>query len=496
MRQRLVGHVPDQGDCGVGQLFPLFVVTMSIHTETNSPSLDAPDAHDPDAPAQFGGALANARVLVVDDEPGMRNFLFKVLEAHCALVHVAEHTSQASGFLDVHAYDVIVLDNIMPDQTGLDWLAEQRKIGLYSDAILITAHADLDTAIQAIRAGASDFLLKPFRSNQVLNAIAHSLERASLRRQNTVLRHELEFGKDLVKHRSALVGRSPGITDVCAAIERAAPSASHVVIRGEVGSGKQVAARMLHAASARANKPFVWLQCYGLTEQVFQERLFGRLDTGPGGAVSGQEGMLQSAAGGTLFLEDMELLSPGCQNILSELLSTGRFSPVGARRSLDLDVRIVSSTTQPLADIVEEKGFRADLFYLLTVIDIVLPPLRDRGEDVLDLTRFFGESLARRMGIPFPEISATARRRFLSHDWPGNVMELRNTVERALIHGDFDMALGESTPRSAETDSLAAVERRHILNVLDACDGNRAEAARRLGVARKTIDRKCRAWGL
>lgn len=443
----------------------------------------------------FAVALAQAKVLIVDDEPGMRNFLFKVLNGCCAKVDVAMHTAEASERLDETAYDVIVLDNIMPDKTGLDWLAEQRQIGLFSDAILITAHADLDAAIQAIRAGASDFLLKPFRSNQVLNAIARSLERAKLRRQNRILRHELELGRDLLKHRNALVGTSSEIREVREAIERAARSDAHVVVRGEVGSGKQVAARMLHAASPRSESPFVWLQCYGMTEQAFQERLFGQLNADANGSSSGQEGILRSAAGGTLFLEDVEMLSPGCQNILSELLGTGRFSPLGASRSVELEMRIVSSTTRPLEDIAEERRFRVDLFYLLTVIEIVLPPLRERSEDILELTSFLSENLAIRMGKEVPVFSATARRRFLSHSWPGNVMELRNTVERALIRGDFDNALGASIARH-DTDSLAAIEQRHILAVLDACDGNRAEAARRLGVARKTIDRKCLTWGI
>ncbi|MEM9061129.1 MAG: sigma-54 dependent transcriptional regulator [Pseudomonadota bacterium] len=458
-----------------------------------------PDEQDQGSPASaragFRDELARAAVLVIDDEPGMRNFLSKILSESCSKVDVAEDTQHGSKLLDENAYDVIVLDNIMPDKTGLDWLAEQRRIGLFSDAILITAHADLDTAIQAIRAGASDFLLKPFRSNQVLNAIAHSLDRARLRRQNSVLRHELELGKDLLKHRDALLGTSAEIQSVRQTIKRAALAHAHVVIRGEVGTGKQVAARMLHAASPNAENPFVWLHCNGMTEQAFQERLFGQLEAQADGSFSDHEGMLLSAAGGTLFLEDVEMLSPGCQNLLAELLSTGRFSPLGASRSVQLDMRIVSSTTRPLADIVEERGFRPDLYYQLTVVEIVLPPLRERTEDIVELTSFFTESLAQRMGTGLPEFTASARRRFMSHDWPGNVMELRNTVERALIHGDFDGALSATTTHF-ETESLSAVEQRHILAVLDACNGNRAEAARRLGIARKTIDRKCQSWGL
>ncbi|MEL7281135.1 MAG: sigma-54 dependent transcriptional regulator [Pseudomonadota bacterium] len=450
---------------------------------------------DPSGVSRFGTDLSLARVLVVDDEPGMRNFLSKVLEGVVARVDVSENTETASDLLDKNTYDVIILDNIMPEKTGLDWLAEQRKIGLFSDAILITAHADLDTAIQAIRAGAGDFLLKPFRSNQVLNAIAHSLERARLRRQNSVLRHELEVGKDLLNHRDALLGTSAQIQAVRHEIKTSGLSHSHVVIRGEVGAGKQVAARMLHACSPRADKPFVWLKCYGMSEESFQERLFGQLDGRSEGSISEGEGILRSAAGGTLFLEEVEMLSRGCQNILAELLSTGRFTPVGASRGVDLDIRIVCSTLRPLAEAAKDNRFRMDLFYLLTVVEIVLPPLRERSDDIIELTTFFSESLAARMGTQVPVFSPLARRRFLSHAWPGNVMELQNTVERALIHGSYDNALGPNVEKF-EVESLAAIEQRHILAVLEASAGNRAEAARRLGVARKTIDRKCQAWGL
>lgn len=460
-----------------------------------SASLNRKPVEPAETRKSFSDELAHAAVLVIDDEPGMRNFLAKVLTGNCGRVDVMADTRDAARLMDERTYDVIILDNIMPEKTGLQWLAEQREIGLFSDAILITAHADLDTAIQAIRAGAGDFLLKPFRSNQVLNAIARSLERARLRRQNSVLRHELEVGKDILKHRDALLGVSAEIVKARQAIGQAALSDSNVVFRGEVGAGKQVAARMMHAASARAPHPFVWLQCHGMSDVAFQQRLFGQLATQGGGSPAGHEGILQSAAGGTLYLEDVEMLSPGCQNILAELISTGRFSPLGARRSLELNMRIICSTTRPLGQIVEGRDFRTDLFYLLTVVEIVLPPLRQRTEDIVELTHFFSDRLSQRMGIPVPPFTPLARRRFLAYDWPGNVMELRNTVERALIHRDFETAIGGAAA-SIEIEDLAAVERRHILAVLDACDGNHAEAARRLGVARKTIDRKCRSWGL
>ncbi|MFW8635465.1 sigma-54-dependent transcriptional regulator [Cribrihabitans pelagius] len=459
----------------------------------------APAAEKAPDPVQegFGQALAAASVLVIDDEPGMRNFLSKALAGHCARVDATADTVEAAALLDANSYDIVLLDNVMPRQKGVDWLQEQRRIGLFSDVILMTAFADLETAIAAIRAGASDFLLKPFRVNQLLNAISQCLARTRLQRQNAVLRHELEAGKDLLHHRNALLGASAAIQSVRQAIGRAAAAASHVVIRGEAGSGKQIAARMLHSRSQRAGHAFVWLQCKGMSETAFQARLFGRIGAEAHAPEPGQpqDGMLQDAAGGMLYLEDVDLLPPACQNILVELLTTGRFRPIGAGRSIPLNVRIICSCLRPLQQAVEERSFRADLYYLLNVIEIVQPPLRERGEDVLELTAFFADTLSARLGLAPPALPSEARRRLLAHSWPGNVMELRNTVERALIEGSYSEALG--TPAgSGETESLAAVEQRHILATLEACGGNRAAAARRLGIARKTIDRKCRAWGL
>ncbi|MEJ8562330.1 sigma 54-interacting transcriptional regulator [Yoonia sp. GPGPB17] len=303
------------------------------------------------------------------------------------------------------------------------------------------------------------------------------------------------MGKDLLRHRDALIGSSEVIEEVRQAISHAAGIRAHVVIRGEAGTGKQIAARMLHGLSDQSDKPFVWLQSFGMTEQTFQARLFGRVEDVANGTAQGEDGILINAAGGTVFLEDVEMLTPACQNILAELLSTGRFSPLGAERSMRLDVRVIASTTRPLQQAVEDGSFRQDLYYLLNVATINLAPLRERQDDVLDLIAFFSETLSQQMGVTPPPIDAVTRRRLLAYAWPGNVMELRNAVERALIIGRFDPPNGgDDDP--AELETLGAVEQRHILKVLDACGGNRAEAARRLGVARKTIDRKCQSWGL
>jgi DNA-binding NtrC family response regulator len=441
--------------------------------------------------AAFGPELAKASILVVDDEIGMRHFLKKTLADKCRLVDVAATPAEASECLDGKSYDVIMLDNIMPGMTGLEWLADQWQIGLRSDIILMTAYADLDTAIEALRLGVSDFLLKPFHSNQVLNAISKSLAKTELKRQNSVLRQELAAGSDLLRQRDSFIGSSQVAQALRETIERAAAINAHVVIEGETGTGKHIAARMLHSVSPRAHQPFTWLPCFGITQEEFRERLFGRVD---GPHASGTEGILSTAEGGVLFLEDVDMLPANCQNTLVEWLSTGRFQPVGGGRSFESDIRVVCCCKESLKEAVESGRFRTDLYYLLNVHEIWLPPLRERPSDVIEIAEFFLKTLSSRMGGAAPELTASVKRRLMAHDWPGNVMELRNVVERAIIQGGFDRALQDVG--GTETESLEAVEQRHILNVLQACGGNKAEAARILGVARKTIDRKCQAWGL
>ncbi|MEM9709205.1 MAG: sigma-54 dependent transcriptional regulator [Pseudomonadota bacterium] len=438
----------------------------------------------------FDAALAAASLLVVDDEPGMRHFLQKSLAGKCARVDVSKTAAQASELLDQTSYDVIIIDNIMPGQTGIEWLREQRQVGLHSDVIVITAYADLETAIEALRAGASDFILKPFRSNQVLNAISKCLAKSSLQKQNSLLRHELSEGKDLLRHRNTLIGSSPASREVRLQIETAAQIDGDVVIQGETGLGKEVAARMLHGASARGDKPFTPLQCYGLEASDLRDRLFGSLDL----AGDGHEGILRYTEGGVIYFEDVELLDSAGQGILLEWLSTQRFRPVGGSRSFPTDIRVVCSCSEPLRAAVDRGRFHQDLYYLLNVHEIRLPPLRERPEDIVEIADVFNAAIAERIGATPLDLTASAKRKLMAHTWPGNVMELRNIVERALILGSFDGALKDVGPE--ETESLAAVEQRHILRVLEACGGNRAEAARRLGVARKTIDRKCQAWNI
>lgn len=451
---------------------------------------------DPLAVPEFGPWLAQASILVVDDEPGMRNFLQRILSSRCKRVETAADIEQASRILDEDHFDVIILDNIMSGKHGVEWLAEQRNVGFFADAILITAYADLETAIQALRAGAADFVLKPFRSNQILNAIARCLDRLRLQRENYVLRHELRSssGRSLSDR---LIGESKAIHSVRESIQRVAPLPTSVLITGQSGTGKEVAARSLHAFSDRDDKPFVPVNCAAIPPDMIESELFGHVRGAFTGAHAARDGLFLYAQGGTLFLDEIGELPMPLQSKLLRVLEDKRVRPVGSEREIPVDLRFVFATNCRLDEQVEQGNFRADLYFRINVMQIHLPPLKERGGDILELADLFMYELSRQLGVPPVAFSESEQIRLVHYDWPGNVRELRNFVERTLILGRFPTEFGteRATIKNPE-DSLAEVERRHILSVLSEVGGNREEAARRLGVSSKTISRKCAAWNI
>lgn len=443
----------------------------------------------------FGPWLSQASILIVDDEPGMRNFLVKILKPRCRNVAEAADTKEASKLMDSGHYDVVILDNILPDQNGLDWLREQRRVGFFADAILITAYADLETAIRALQAGAVDFLLKPFKSNQILNAVARCVDRMHLRRENFLLRHELGSNSKERRRQNRLFGQSHSIKTIRETINRVAPLPSTVLITGESGTGKGVAARTLHSLSERSEKAFVPVNCAAIPSGLLEKELFGLVQKGDE-TEDGHEGLIFLARGGTLFLDEIADLSPDAQRTLLRVIEDKKVRPIGAMREVSVDVRFVLSTNKNLLVEVEEGRFRADLFYRINVLQIEMPPLRDRIEDVLELADKFMQEISFEFGVPPVKISTAIRRGFIRYDWPGNVRELRNLIERTLILNEFPPEFEGVDNEQTFTfdDTLQSVERQHIIFVLNECGGNKAKAARRLGVSRKTVERKCAMW--
>ncbi|MGD1876783.1 MAG: sigma-54-dependent transcriptional regulator [Kiloniellaceae bacterium] len=451
-----------------------------------------------DAQAVFSPWLAQASILVVDDAPGMRNFLVRTLGPRCQRLEAANDAAAATRLLENSHFDVVIIDNLLPGQSGLEWLQEQRRLGFFSEVILITAFADLETAIDALRAGAADFVLKPFRSNQILNAVARCLDRMRLRRENVVLRYELDASDSAIRVRNRLIGRSPRISEVRETIERVAPMPTSVMITGESGSGKEVAARLVHALSSRAEGPFVPLNCAAIPAEMIESELFGHVKGAFTGAESLRQGLFLYAQGGTIFLDEIAEMPLALQSKLLRILDDKRVRPLGTNREVPVDVRLVFATNADLEVAVAEGRFRADLFYRLNVVRIEMPQLRERRDDIDELAALFMSKVSVELGVPPLLIDDGVRAALQSYDWPGNVRELRNTIERALILGRFppEFRGGEEGGAAPAAESLEAVEKRHILKVLADVGGNRAAAARILGVSRKTIERKCAAWNV
>ncbi len=438
----------------------------------------------------------NLRVLVVDDEPGMRNFLVRTLASCCKCVEEATDSSSASRLLERAHFDLIILDNILKGKRGLEWLREQRREGFFGDVILVTAFADLETAIEAMRAGATDFVLKPFRTNQILTAMGRCLDRTRLMRENVILRRELRVRPGGDPSTSKLIGESHAIQEVRSIISRLAPLSTTVLSSGESGTGKEVAARELHALSDRAKGPFVPVNCGAIAPEIFESELFGHVKGAFTGATTAREGLFFFAQGGTIFLDEIAELPAAMQSKLLRVIEDKRVRPVGAEREIPVDVRLLSATNVDLAVAVDAGQFRQDLYYRLNVMNIHLPPLRDRGRDITALAQMFMQDISLELGVPPLPFDDRTLAEIGGYPWPGNVRELRNFIERALILGKFptDIAGFGVEPKEEPSDSLDAVEKRHILAVLEAAGGNRAEAARRLGVSRKTLDRKCALW--
>ncbi len=437
-------------------------------------------------------------MLVVDDEQGMRNFLIKVLAPRCRFVASAASAEEGAEWMRSQRVDLVILDISLPGKNGVVWLKELREQGYSGEVILITAFADLETAIESLRAGASDFILKPFRIPQILNAIKQCYDRAQLRRENYVLRRNARLPRPTA---SPLVGQSPATSALRDAVERVAPTPSTVLLQGESGTGKELVARQLHARSARSQGPFVPVNCAALAPDAMAMELFGHARQTAQGTTHARDGLFYYAQGGTLFFDEVAELPLPVQATLLRAIEELQIRPVGSQQLLPVDVRIVAATNRRLSDEVAAGRFRSDLYYRLRVVDITLQPLREHKQDIPDLVRHFILELAPALGVEPIAVSDEEIRFLMDYPWPGNVRELRNLVERSLILGSLNVSAlypplkgGDSSPHKP-TD-LQTLEKQHILAVLDSVQGDKTRAAQLLGVSRRTLERRVAEWSL
>lgn len=437
-------------------------------------------------------------ILVVDDEQGMLNFLVKTLAPRCHFVMSAGSAEDGAQWLRGHHVDLVILDISLPGKSGVAWLKELREHGFNGEVILITAFADLDTAIEALRAGASDFILKPFRVPQILNAVKHCYERSRLRRENFVLRR----AAGSVPGRNALVGSSLAMQRLGQSVARVAPVNSTVLLQGESGTGKELVARELHALSSRAGGPFVPVNCAAVSPDLIESELFGHAKGAFSGATRARDGLFHYAQGGTLFLDEIAELPLSIQATLLRAIEDLKIRPVGSEQLVPLNLRIVAATNRQLSEEVTAGRFRKDLYFRLQVVDLMLPPLREHKEDIAELVEHFIAQLAPSLGVEPLVITGQELDFLRQYDWPGNVRELRNLIERSLILGSLNVSalypgvkpVAESGAAPAPPTDLHTMEKMHILNVLDSVHGDKTRAAQLLGVSRRTLERRVAEW--
>jgi len=421
-----------------------------------------------------------------------------------SLVEVADDVSSAEVLRQRCHFDLIVADIRLPGRTGLEWILELREQGDNTGVIFMTGHADLETAITALRAGAEDFIMKPFRIEQLVTAIKRYLERKKFQRENYILKRQVNsiYGSPGLK--SGMIGNCEVMTSVCHIIKRIAPMPSTVLIEGESGTGKELAARAIHEWSGRSGS-LVPVNCGAISGELLESELFGHVKGAYTGAHQAREGLFTYADGGSLFLDEIGEMPLSMQAHLLRVIESRQVRPVGSNCEIPVDVRIIAATNKDLNEMVKQGKFREDLYYRLNVVSIRMPSLRERVEDIPMLVLHFVENISKDLGMEAPQITETEIKRLCAYDWPGNVRELKNIIERCILlnssPGDCvlrtsDLSLQESQEKDQDDMQLAAVEKMHILKILEQQGGNKSAAARVLGVSRKTLERKVQLWNL
>ena len=436
------------------------------------------------------------RILVVDDEPLIREFLGETLKRQGYEVLEATGADDAVGRIENITPDIVLLDIRMKGRDGLSFLPEVKQICPDSPVLMMTGHGTVESAVQAMRLGAFDYLTKPFSADVVELAVERAAAVRALRRENANLRGQLSMQAAV----DTLVGRSRAMEELRSTIRLVAPSPSTVLIQGESGTGKELVARAIHEGSSRASGAFVKINCAAVPPGLLESELFGHEKGAFTGASQRTSGRFEQADGGTLLLDEISEMEPSLQPKLLRVLQEREFYRVGGREMVRVDVRVVATTNADLRDRVKQGTFREDLYYRLNVVPIRISPLRERREDIPLLAGHYLGRGAEANGKPGIRIGRAAMELLLSHDWPGNVRELINAVERAVIlcpgdevrpeHLVLDLGVSNHTPMEDVGDTLAEREKAWILEILDQESQNRTRTARRLGVSVRTIRNK------
>ena len=392
------------------------------------------------------------RLLVVDDDPALRRSLERVLAQNGYDVAGAETAQQARAQLEAQAFAVVLLDLVLPDADGLALLRELKATQPETEVLVVTAHGSIESAVEAMRWGAYDYLTKPFHTEELLSRLGKAAEKLALERENRSLRYQLS--QQTIDR--ILVGNSAAMRQVKKLVEQVAPSSAPVIIEGETGTGKELVAEAIHQASTRASKPLIKLNCAALPETLLEAELFGYERGAFTGAVGRKPGRFDLANGGSLFLDEVVDIPLATQVKLLRVLQDGRYERLGGRETLHSDVRLLAATNRNLEEAVRKGEFREDLYYRLHVISIQLPPLRARRDEIPVLAQHFRRLYATRNQKNVRDISPAAMNCLLGYDWPGNVRELENVIERAVVLCEGDVIQPHALPEALNPTAFRA----------------------------------------
>lgn len=469
-----------------------------------------------------------AKILVVDDEPSMREVLEIMLKREGHESHLAASVTEAREALARHAFDMVITDLRMPDGTGIEVLERAREANPDVVVLLITAFADTETAIKAMQQGAYDYLTKPFKIDEIRLILRKALETQALKDENRALKEALTGRYGF----RGIVGASPAMKRVYEMIERIKDTRTNVLVVGESGTGKELVARSIHYSSSRREAPFVAINCGAIPANLLESELFGHVKGAFTGAISSKVGLFEQASGGTLFLDEISELPLELQVKLLRAIQERQVRPVGSNQDIEIDVRIVAATNRDLETEVQEGRFRQDLYYRLNVVQVQLPPLRERREDIPLLALHFLNTYAREMGREIRTFTPEAMAVLENHPFPGNVRELENIIERAVVlesgsaisaeslpqarfatarsqgaaiaaplSGGVQVPANGGEPRLPENgldfeDAVAEFEKSLIRQALDRTGGNKSEAAKILRLSFRSLRYRCSKYGL
>ena len=445
--------------------------------------------------------MAKQKVLVVEDEELMRNILRTLLEDEGYEVFTADGAEAALQIFPENAIDVTVTDIKMAGLDGLGLLDRIKAIDEHALVIVMTAFSSVDSAVAALRKGAYDYITKPFVNEDLLHTVRNAIRNRELFAENRALRRELNRRIN----RSDIIGSSDAMGDILNLVQKVAGTNAAVLIQGESGTGKELVARSIHFNSSRSAKPFLAVNCGALPESLLESELFGHTKGAFTGASGDKKGLFRSADGGTIFLDEIGEMPPPLQVRLLRALQEHEVTPVGSSTPIKFDARVIAATNRDLEKEVAAGSFREDLYYRLNVIEMTLPPLRERRQDIPSLVRHFLSRAAEKQSTVEKPISDEAMSALRNYDWPGNVRELENAIERSFILSGDEIALGDLPPRirrSAGTGewsdngrpSLEDVERRYVIETLESTGHDKVAAAQILGIDLSTLYRKLKRY--